>query len=172
MAKVARGKRSATEFVSYTMVLAALLILMQVLGFLGILNRNFGWDLSFVSELVTGVSIWLTFLGIGQGLVDGLHVRVSAVSDHLRGWAKRAHAWLVLAIWGAFFGVLAVTGATAVQRSLELGATTLTLHWPSAIFESAIPLGGVVGIIIVVQLATRLAKGRSFMDLEGLQENL
>jgi len=119
-----------------------------------------------VNELVTGISIWLTFIGVAMALMDGLHVKMSLLVMRFSARGKRIYGIVMDIFWAAFFVMLLVAGTLSVMKSIELGATTPTMHLPTSVFEIAIPLGGLFGVIVILSRVRHLG----LAEVKSLEE--
>ncbi len=144
-------------------VLATLALgFMTILTILNVFSRNLvHMSIAYTEELAVGCFLWLTFLGSGLGIREGLHPSVEILTRRVSPTLRLGLQLLSLLGFAIFFAVLAVWGALMVHREWAFNQTTESLGWPLWIFGLSAPVGGVAGLVYTVQQVLAAMRGRA-----------
>ena len=103
--------------------LVILLLVMVVLIFVQVVMRYcFNSSLSWSEELARILFIWVSWIGISLGQKKGEHIKITMVTDKLKGNAKKAILVLSDICTLAILGILCVKGTEVVMHIMGLGA--------------------------------------------------
>lgn len=148
-------------------ILAAGVLAIAGLGIANVVARNLlGGSLPFAEEMNQILVIAVTFLGLGHGVREGRHIRMSAVYDVMQGRMRKG---LLLVTWagtGLLLAWLAVLAGRYVADVRALGSVTPALRIPWWIVYALVPLG-----LGVASLQYLLAVARN-LTTEGLHHSL
>ncbi len=137
------------------------LVFITILTILNVFSRNFlHLSIAYTEEVAVGFFLWMTFLGIGLGIVEGLHVSVEVLIRRAGPKLTLCLRLLSLLCFVIFLVVLSVWGALMVHREWAFNQTTESLGWPMWVFGLSVPVGSVVGLIYTVRQAFIVMRGR------------
>lgn len=132
--------------------LVVLLVIMVVLIFVQVVMRYcFNSSLSWSEELARILFIWVSWIGISLGQKKGEHIKITMVTDKLKGSAKRFVLLLADVCTFVILAVLCVKGMEVVMQTMGLGATMPATGCPKWIVYSAVPLSCLLMAIRVVK---------------------
>lgn len=140
-------------------VLAGGVIGIALLGIANVVARNLlGGSLAYAEEMNQILVIAVTFLGLGHGVREGRHIRMSAVYDLLQGRVRKS---LLLVTWtgtGLLLAYLTFLSVRYVADVRDLGSLTPALRMPWWIFYALVPVGlGVASLQYLLAVARNLA---------------
>lgn len=148
-------------------ILAGGVIGIALLGIANVVARNLlGGSLAFAEELNQILVIAVTFLGLGYGVREGRHIRMSAVYDVLQGRVRKG---LLISTWAGtslLLAYLAFLAAGYVSSMRAMGSVTPALHVPWWVVYALVPLG-----LALAALQYALAALRNLVS-EGLHLSL
>ena len=110
-----------------------------------------GTSFSWGSELAQYLHIWQIWIGASLAVRVQAHVRVDVFINLLPPKIRRYMNLLGLLCWFFFAGFLAYEGSKYVIEVLATGQTSPSLHVPMWIPYLAIPIGGSLMIIRLIQ---------------------
>jgi|SRR5690625_1706384 len=110
-----------------------------------------GTSFSWGSELAQYLHIWQIWIGASLAVRVQAHVRVDVFINLLPSKIRRYMNLLGLLCWFFFAGFLAYEGSKYVMEVLATGQTSPSLHVPMWIPYLAIPIGGSLMIIRLIQ---------------------
>lgn len=132
--------------------LVVLLVIMVVLIFVQVVMRYcFNSSLSWSEELARILFIWVSWIGISLGQKKGEHIKITMVTDKLKGSAKKFVLLLADVCTFVILAVLCVKGMEVVMQTMGLGATMPATGCPKWIVYSAVPLSCLLMAIRVVK---------------------
>ncbi|MCI6820812.1 MAG: TRAP transporter small permease [Clostridiales bacterium] len=132
--------------------LVILLLVMVVLIFVQVVMRYcFNSSLSWSEELARILFIWVSWIGISLGQKKGEHIKITMVTDKLKGNAKKAILVLSDICTLAILGILCVKGTEVVMHIMGLGAAMPATGCPKWIVYSAVPLSCMLMAIRVIK---------------------
>ena len=117
------------------------ILLMAAVSIANVIARNLGSSLTFANELAQLLLVVVTFVGVGHGVREGRHIRVSAIHDTLP--AKGRKVLLILTSFTTC-GLMALLGVYAigyVGNLADSGRIMPSLQLPLYIAYSVVPLG-------------------------------
>ena len=118
-----------------------------------------GGSLSFIEELNQAFMIWITFAGLGLGARQARHIRMSALSDQLRGPSRKVLAVVTAAGTSLVLAVLAAYAIEYVATSQAVGRVTPALRIPSWLIQAVVPVGLGLGAFEYALDAWRILRG-------------
>lgn len=110
-----------------------------------------GTSFSWGSELAQYLHIWQIWIGASLAVRLQSHVKVDVFVNLLPTKIKKVVDTLALLCWFFFAGFLAYEGSKYVMEVLASGQTSPSLHVPMWIPYLAIPIGGSLMIIRLIQ---------------------
>ena len=132
--------------------LVVLLVIMVVLIFVQVVMRYcFNSSLSWSEELARILFIWVSWIGISLGQKKGEHIKITMVTDKLKGNAKKFVLLLADVCTLVILAVLCVKGMEVVMQTMGLGAAMPATGCPKWIVYSAVPLSCLLMAIRVVK---------------------
>ena len=132
--------------------LVILLLVMVVLIFVQVVMRYcFNSSLSWSEELARILFIWVSWIGISLGQKKGEHIKITMVTDKLKGNAKKAILVLSDICTLAILGILCVKGTEVVMHIMGLGRAMPATGCPKWIVYSAVPLSCMLMAIRVIK---------------------
>lgn len=139
-------------------ILAVGVLGIALLGIANVVARNLlGGSLPFAEELNQILVIAVTFLGLGHGVREGRHIRMSAVYDLLQGHVRKGLLLLTWAGTAVLLAYLAYLAARYVADVRALGSLTPALRIPWWIVYALVPLGlGVASLQYLLAVARNL----------------
>jgi TRAP-type C4-dicarboxylate transport system permease small subunit len=132
----------------------AIVLALAALAFANIIARYVvSYSLAFTEELEVAGLVWLTMLGAAIGFRRGAHIGFTIVRDRLPRPARRAavHASALLTV-GCML-VLVWYGWLQIRAERSLDTVSEALGVPQWLYTAAIPVGAVVVIVRVLQMA-------------------
>lgn len=121
-------------------LLVAGIALMVVILFIQIILRFvFGSPLSWVEELARVIFIWVSWLGISLGQRHGEHIKVTMVTDRIKGKMQTIVLLLADIISLAILAVFAYQGIILLEKILIMGTVTPALNIPRWVIYASVP---------------------------------
>ena len=121
--------------------LVVLLIIMVILIFVQVVMRYvFNSSLSWSEELARILFIWVSWIGISLGQKKGEHIKITMVTDKLKGNAKTIMLLVADICTIAILAVLCVKGLEVVSQTMGLGAAMPATGCPKWLVYSAVPV--------------------------------
>lgn len=108
-------------------------------------------SLSHTEEIVRYLFVWATVLGASAAARRGRHISISSDGPSRRGWLRLARRIMIGAGALLFTAVLAVWGTRVVMIELASSQKTAALGFPMWIVGLAIPVGGILLVIRLIQ---------------------
>ncbi len=137
-------------------VFAAMMIFMTVLGFTNVAARYLGYSMAYTEELLVMLLVWLTMLGTAAGFKRNAHLSMTFLRERLPWAGQRALEILSAALTvGSMLMVMIVCAVYQIPDEILLHSRTLSLDLPTFYYSLAIPVGGVLIIIRVLQASWR-----------------
>lgn len=132
--------------------LVILLVVMVILIFVQVVMRYcFNSSLSWSEELARILFIWVSWVGISLGQKKSEHIKITMVTDKLKGNAKKTILVLSDLCTLAILGILCVKGTEVVTHIMGLGAAMPATGFPKWIVYSAVPLSCLLMAIRVLK---------------------
>jgi TRAP-type C4-dicarboxylate transport system permease small subunit len=137
-------------------VCAAMMIFMTVLGFANVVARYLGYSMAYTEELLVMLLVWLTMLGTAAGFKRNAHLSMTFLRERFPNGGQKALEILstVLTV-GAVLVVMIVCAVYQIPDEILLHSRTLSLDLPTVYYSLAIPVGGSLVIVRVLQASRR-----------------
>lgn len=130
------------------LVLASGVLLMAGLNIANVIGRNlFHYSLPFAEEVNQILIVMVTFIGIGYGVREARHIRMSALYDQLGDRLRKALMTAICLITGALLLFLACLAVRYVGHVHRVGGSTPALGIPLYLIYLWTPVGFVLGAI-------------------------
>jgi len=129
-----------------TLTVIVLLVFLQVLSRY-VFNNSIGWS----SELSRYLLIWITWVSASYVIRTGEHIRVTTIINMFKPSVQKVIEVFVIICWAIFALVMAIEGTKVVLNIKLMNQTTSTLGLPMWIVYLAIPVGGSLMIIRLIQ---------------------
>jgi C4-dicarboxylate transporter DctQ subunit len=127
-------------------LLSAAVLAMAVLNIANVVGRNlFDYSLTFGAELNRLLIVVITFAGIGYAARLHRHIRMTALSERVRGTAGAMLEAATLGGTGLLLLWLAWLSVQYVGRTAAVGSVTPSLRLPLYLIYVIVPLGLSVG---------------------------
>ena len=128
------------------------LCLMTLFTFLGVISRKLPQvNLSWTMELVTTIFVWVCSLAAAAVFKENAHMGFSYLTDKLKGFPKKIHRWIRIAIILINFSIWIGYGARMVLGQIHSGLITPVMSTPGWMIGIAIPTAGVLTCIRLLQ---------------------
>lgn len=121
------------------------ILTMAVASIVGVFARNLGHSLSFVDELAQLLVVIVTFVGVGHGVRNARHIRVSALHDMLPKKGQKILLTFVSFFSCALLALLAVYSIYYVGDLQNSGRVMPSMQLPLWIPYLIVPVGLIVG---------------------------
>lgn len=121
------------------------ILLMALVSIANVVARNLGSSLTFANELAQLLLVVVTFVGVGHGVREGRHIRVSAIHDMLSDRGRKILLIITSFTTCGLMVVLAIYGIQYVLNLADSGRIMPSLQLPLYIAYSVVPLGLFVG---------------------------
>ncbi|WP_134701212.1 TRAP transporter small permease [Ammoniphilus sp. YIM 78166] len=141
-------------FLVFTMVLMVILIFSQVIS-----RYIIGSSLSWSEELARYIHIWQVWIGASYAVRKSAHIKVEAFKKIFNEKIQKIIDLFALLAWFGLSLFLAIQGTQMVMKMLERGQTSPAMEIPMWILFSAIPLGGLLMSIRLIQQVIWLFQG-------------
>jgi C4-dicarboxylate transporter, DctQ subunit len=152
----AKGRPAVDE-----LLVAALLFVMVVLNFLGVVSRY--WihlSLPWLGELQEMLFVWMVFLGAGLTVTRRMHIGFAPLVERLPKRARAAIAPLGPIALTGFFVLLLWRGGSSVHSEITFNQRTPTLGWPEWVVAIALPVGALVALVRLGRLGAGALRRR------------
>lgn len=130
-------------------------------------------SISWIEEFSRIVFIWFIYLSISWIIIQGRHIRVTALDLVLPPSWRLPFAILADGIWLFFNGFMAYYGFMFVWSEIETYSETAILRLPHALVHAIIPIGfGLMTIRLVQHMIRVYVRGgpEILLDTEKLEE--
>ncbi len=129
-----------------------LLVVMAVLAFLNIVVRYFTrYSFAFTEEIEVAALVWISMLGAAVGFRESVHLGFTILRDRFPRPVRRALAASSSLIAVITMGTLIWAGWWQIQSQIALNTTSEALGIPEWIYSAAIPAGGLLIIVRVLE---------------------
>lgn len=158
-------KRIEEFFLVLTMAIMVLMMFIQSVSryFIG---TSFSWG----SEFAQYLHVWQIWIGASLAIRLQSHIRVDVFINIFPPAIKRYFHLLAILCWFVFAGFLAIEGSKYVIDVLISGQTSPSLHVPMWIPYLAIPIGGTLMIIrLIQQLYFLFSKKEDLYETEEIE---
>ncbi|HOE16682.1 MAG TPA: TRAP transporter small permease [Syntrophorhabdaceae bacterium] len=137
-----------------------LLVIMSLLAFVNVITRYFiQYSFAFTEEVEVACLVWLTMLGAAAGFRRKIHLGFDLLSIRFPNLGK--NILLPLASILTIFTVSALIWFSVVQIRVEISLDTMTeaLNIPHWLYTLAMPAGGILVILRVIEAAWKELMG-------------
>lgn len=137
-----------------------LLVLMSLLAFVNVITRYFiQYSFAFTEEVEVACLVWLTMLGAAAGFRRKIHLGFDLLSIRFPNLGK--NILLPLASTLTIFTVSVLIWFSVVQIRIEISLDTMTeaLNIPHWLYTLAMPAGGILVILRVIEAAWKELMG-------------
>ncbi|BES70529.1 hypothetical protein RE428_15470 [Marinobacter nanhaiticus D15-8W] len=121
------------------------ILVMAATSIIGVFARNMGHSLSFVDELAQLLVVIVTFVGVGHGVRNARHIRVSALHDMLPDKGQKILLTFVSFFSCALLALLAYYSIEYIQNLQKSGRVMPSMQLPLWIPYLIVPVGLIVG---------------------------
>lgn len=121
------------------------ILVMAATSIIGVFARNMGHSLSFVDELAQLLVVIVTFVGVGHGVRNARHIRVSALHDMLPDKGQKILLTFVSFFSCALLALLAYYSIEYIQNLQKSGRVMPSMQLPLWIPYLIVPIGLIVG---------------------------
>lgn len=126
-------------------VLIVSILAMAAISIANVIARNLGASLTFANEVAQVLLVVVTFVGVGHGVREGRHIRVSAIHDVLPAKGRKILLLITSFTTSVLLLVLAKYSIDYVQKLATTGRILPSLQMPLYFAYSVVPLGLLVG---------------------------
>ncbi|MFE8072319.1 TRAP transporter small permease [Marinobacteraceae bacterium S3BR75-40.1] len=126
-------------------VLIVATLAMAACAIAGVISRNLGASLTFVDEVAQLLVVVVTFVGLGHGVRNARHIRVSAVHDLLPEKAQKGLLILISFTTCLLLFALGVFSIDYIEKLAKSGRVMPSIQTPLYLLYSVVPLGLFVG---------------------------
>lgn len=121
-------------------VLTVGIIVMAAILFIQVFYRVFFHDgIKWAEELARILFIWVSWLGISLGEKKGEHIKVSMITDRLKGNTQKIVLIISDVLSLAILLVFLVAGVDVGMKIFAMGTKTAALRWPRWILYVSMP---------------------------------
>lgn len=132
--------------------LVATMVAMVVLIFTQVITRYvFESSLSWSEELARYIHIWQIWIGASFAIRKKEHIKVEAFKNLLNKQGQKIVDLIALVVWFGLAVFLAVAGTDLVTTILSRGQSSPAMQMPMWAIYTAIPLGGLLMSIRLIQ---------------------
>lgn len=128
-------------------LLITAILLMAAVSIANVIARNLGASLTFANELAQLLLVVVTFVGVGHGVREGRHIRVSAIHDLLPHKGRKALLLITSFTTSALLVLLGIYAIDYVMKLANTGRVMPSLQLPLYIAYCVVPLGIFVGAL-------------------------
>jgi C4-dicarboxylate transporter DctQ subunit len=133
-------------FLVLTMVVMVVLIFVQVIS-----RYVFEASLSWSEELARYVHIWQIWIGASFAIRKREHIKVEAFKKLFNETGQKVIELISIILWFALAVFLAIAGTDLVATIFSRGQNSPAMQMPMWMVYSAIPLGGLLMSIRLIQ---------------------
>jgi TRAP-type C4-dicarboxylate transport system permease small subunit len=139
-----------------------LLFVMCLLAFANVLTRYFiRYSFAFTEEVEVACLVWLTMLGAAAGFRRGIHLGFSLLSLRFPILGKRVLFPLATLLTAVTVTLLIGFGFFQIRDEISLNVQTEALNIPQWWYTLAIPVGGLLILLRLMEAAWKEWKGQS-----------
>jgi TRAP-type C4-dicarboxylate transport system permease small subunit len=139
-----------------------LLFMMCLLAFANVITRYFiHYSFAFTEEIEVACLVWLTMLGASAGFRRGIHLGFNLLSLRFPIFGKKVLSPLATLLTFATVCLLIWFGVSQMRDEISLNVQTEALNIPQWWYTLAIPVGGLLILIRLIEAAWKERKGTS-----------
>src|SRR5699024_1324931 len=133
-------------------VLMISLIFLVLLVFAQVITRYFlNYSLGWSEELAKYILIWVAWISVSYSIRRQEHLRIEFLINRFRSSVQKYIEFIVLILWLFFAFFLAIVGTDVILGMRTSGQTSPSLGLPMWIAYLAIPAGGLLMTIRLIQ---------------------
>ncbi|MBD8005975.1 TRAP transporter small permease [Bacillus norwichensis] len=136
-----------------SMVFLVILVVGQVFARY-VMNFSIGWS----EELARYLLIWIAWIAASYAVTQSAHIRVEIIKDRFSRRIKQMIELVVLIIWFGFAAFLAIEGTNFILQVQATNQVSPSLGVDMWIVYLAVPVGGVLMGIRLIQQAILIFK--------------
>ena len=139
-----------------------LLLMMCLLAFANVVTRYFiRYSFAFTEEVEVACLVWLTMLGASAGFRRGIHLGFNLLSLRFPVFGKKVLSPLATFLTFVTVCLLIWFGVSQMRDEISLNVQTEALNIPQWWYTLAIPVGGLLILIRLIEAAWKERKGTS-----------
>lgn len=132
-------------------IVATMIVMVFLMAFQSTSRYVTGNSLSWGSELAQYLHVWQIWIGASLAVRMQAHIRVDVFIKLFPKKIQRVFNVIGIICWGVFAGFLAYEGTKYVSDVFTSGQSSPSLHVPMWIPYLAIPIGGTLMLIRLIQ---------------------
>lgn len=146
------------------------MIIMVIIMFVQSVSRYFiGTSFTWGSELAQYLHVWQIWIGASLAIRMQSHIRVNVFVELFPLIVQKVFNFFAIILWFVFAAFLAYEGTKYVINVFMSGQTSPSLHVPMWIPYLAIPIGGSLMMIRLIQQLYFLFKTDNLYKSEGVK---
>jgi len=140
------------------LIVNCLLLTVTLVLFVNVVLRLLGESMQWAEEFSRYGIVWVTFVGASICVYKGAHIGVDAITMLLNQKSKRVLSLLTVIISIAFIAIFIKQSYLITLRAFETGQVSSTLKISMVYIYGAMPVGGTLMLIRLVQECVRQFK--------------
>lgn len=132
-------------------IVNTLLLTVTLILFINVILRLLGLSVQWAEEFARYGIVWVTFIGTSICVYKGAHIGVDAITMILNRKAKEVLSLITIIVSIAFILIFIQQSYLITIRSYEMGQVSSTLEVSMIYIYGAMPVGGVLTLIRLVQ---------------------
>lgn len=132
-------------------IVNTLLLTVTLILFINVILRLLGLSVQWAEEFARYGIVWVTFIGTSICVYKGAHIGVDAITMILNRKAKEVVSLITIIVSIAFIIIFIQQSYLITIRSYEMGQVSSTLEVSMIYIYGAMPVGGVLTLIRLVQ---------------------
>lgn len=135
------------------LLVAGIIVMVVILFVQVILRFVFNNPLTWIEELARVIFIWSSWLGISLGQRHGEHIKVSMITDRLKGKTQSTALLVADVVSLVILGLFAYQGILLVEQIFAMNTVTPALAIPRWVIYSSVPFSCIVmGIRLIANI--------------------
>ncbi|MFD1606968.1 TRAP transporter small permease [Oceanobacillus luteolus] len=141
-------------------VLIISLIILVLIVFVQVLSRYFlNYSFAWSEEIARYILIWVAWISVSYSIRRQEHLRIEFLKDRFSPTVQKYIELVVLILWFLFAIFLAIEGTNVILGIQSSGQTSPSIGMPMWIAYLAIPVGGLLMTIRLIQQVYFLFRG-------------
>lgn len=132
-------------------IVNTLLLTVTLILFINVILRLLGLSVQWAEEFARYGIVWVTFIGTSICVYKGAHIGVDAITMILNKKAKEVLSLITIIVSIAFIIIFIQQSYLITIRSYEMGQVSSTLEVSMIYIYGAMPVGGVLTLIRLIQ---------------------
>ena len=139
-------------------ILTVFMMIMLILSVANVIARYvFSSSMNFVEEITVAGMVILTYAGSAGNAKTNTHISLTLLYDKVPPTVQKAFD-LIGCLLGVFFAyILSYRGTLMLITQINVNQRSGTMGWPQWIYSIWLPIGGVVMLIVYVQMTVNTA---------------